>query len=61
MARGDPADRDHILAIVSTKISILLGQDIWIFHLPKMPHYGFWSMAQEARADVWMLPARSIS
>ena len=30
-----------ILAIVSTKIPILLGQDIWIFHLPKMPHYGF--------------------
>ena len=50
-----------ILAIVSTKIPILLGQDIWIFHLPKMPHYGFWSMAHEARADVWMLPARSIS
>jgi uncharacterized membrane protein YphA (DoxX/SURF4 family) len=46
-----------ILAIVSTKIPILLGQDSWIFHLPKMPHYGFWSMAHEARADVCILHA----
>ena len=44
-----------IVAIVSTKISILLGHDFWIFHLPKLPCYGFWSMAHEARADFCML------
>jgi putative oxidoreductase len=44
-----------IVAIVSTKVPILLGQDFWIFHLPKQPRYGFWSMAHEARADFCML------
>jgi putative oxidoreductase len=44
-----------IVAIVSTKIPILLGHDLWIFHVPKMPRYGFWSMAHEARADLCML------
>ena len=34
-----------IVAIVSTKIPILLGHDFWIFHVPKLPRYGFWSMA----------------
>ena len=40
-----------IVAIISTKVPILLGQDFWIFHLPKLPRYGFWSMLHEARAD----------
>lgn len=44
-----------VVAIVSTKIPILLGHDFWIFHLPKLPRYGFWSMAHEARADFSML------
>jgi putative oxidoreductase len=44
-----------IVAIVSTKIPILLAHDFWIFHLPKLPRYGFWSMAHEARADFCML------
>jgi len=44
-----------IVAIVSTKIPIWLGHDFWIFHLPKLPRYGFWSMAHEARADFCML------
>jgi putative oxidoreductase len=44
-----------IVAIVSTKIPILLGQNFWIFHLPKVPCYGFWSMVHEARADFCML------
>jgi putative oxidoreductase len=44
-----------IVAIVSTKMPILLGHDFWIFHLPKLPRYGFWSMAHEARADFCML------
>jgi putative oxidoreductase len=44
-----------VVAIVSTKLPILFGQDVWIFHLPKLPRYGFWSMAHEARADFCML------
>jgi len=44
-----------IVAILSTKIPILLGHAFWIFHLPKLPRYGFWSMAHEARADFCML------
>ncbi len=44
-----------IVAIVSTKIPILLGHDLWIFHLPKISRYGFWSMAHEARTDFDML------
>lgn len=44
-----------IVAVVSTKIPILLGHDFWIFHVPKLPRYGFWSMVHEARADFCML------
>lgn len=44
-----------IVAIVSTKAPMLLGHDFWIFHLPKLPRYGFWSMMHEARADLTML------
>ena len=44
-----------IVAIVSTKIPILLERDVWIFHVPKVARYGFWSMAHEARADFDML------
>ena len=44
-----------IVAIISTKIPILLGHDFWIFHLPKLNRYGFWSMSHEARADFTML------
>jgi putative oxidoreductase len=44
-----------IEAIVSTKLPILLSHDFWIFHLPKLPRYGFWSMMHEARDDFVML------
>jgi uncharacterized membrane protein YphA (DoxX/SURF4 family) len=44
-----------LVAIVSTKLPILLGQDLWIFHVPPMSRYGFWSMLHEARADFDML------
>lgn len=44
-----------IVAIVSTKIPILLGHDFWIFHAPKIARYGFSSMAHEARDDFAML------
>lgn len=42
------------VAILSTKIPILLGHAYWLFSLPKMPEYGFWSMAHEARTDFSM-------
>jgi putative oxidoreductase len=44
-----------IVAIVSTKVPILLGHDVWIFHSPKLVRYGFWSSLHEARADFDML------
>jgi uncharacterized membrane protein YphA (DoxX/SURF4 family) len=44
-----------IVAIASTKVPILLGHEFWIFHLPKLARYGFWSMMHEARADFAML------
>jgi uncharacterized membrane protein YphA (DoxX/SURF4 family) len=46
-----------IVAIISTKIPILLGQDFWLFHAPNIARYGFWSMAHEARNDLCMLIA----
>jgi uncharacterized membrane protein YphA (DoxX/SURF4 family) len=44
-----------LVAIVSTKIPILLGHDFWIFHVAKLPRYGLGSMLHEARADFDML------
>jgi hypothetical protein len=34
-----------VAAIVSTKLPIWAGHDLWIFHAPKIARYGFWSMA----------------
>jgi uncharacterized membrane protein YphA (DoxX/SURF4 family) len=42
------------VAILSTKIPILLGHAYWLFSLPNLPKYGFWSMAHEARVDFSM-------
>jgi uncharacterized membrane protein YphA (DoxX/SURF4 family) len=42
------------VAIISTKVPILLGHGYWLFSLPKLPHYGFWIMAHEARTDFCM-------
>jgi uncharacterized membrane protein YphA (DoxX/SURF4 family) len=44
-----------IVAILSTKVPILLGHEFWVFHLPKFARYGFWSMMHESRADLTML------
>jgi putative oxidoreductase len=45
-----------IVALVSTKLPILLGHDVWIFHLASdIKRTGFWSMMHEARADLTML------
>ena len=43
------------VAIVSTKIPILLGHAFWRFSLPNAKTYGFWSMMHEARTDFAML------
>ena len=42
------------VAILSTKIPILLGHGYWLFSLPDLKSYGFWSMAHEARTDFSM-------
>jgi uncharacterized membrane protein YphA (DoxX/SURF4 family) len=44
-----------IVAILSTKIPILLGHEFLGFSLPALKRYGFWSMQHEARADLCML------
>jgi putative oxidoreductase len=43
------------VALISTKLPILLGHGFWRFSLTKLPSYGFWSMAHEARTDFSML------
>jgi len=45
---------DISVALISTKVPILLGHGFWLFSLPKLPHYGFWGMAHEARTDFCM-------
>ena len=42
---------DISVALISTKLPILLGHGVWRFSLSKLPSYGFWSMAHEARTD----------
>jgi hypothetical protein len=46
---------DITVAILLTKIPILLGHGYGPFHLPSLNRYGVWSMASEARADFSML------
>jgi uncharacterized membrane protein YphA (DoxX/SURF4 family) len=46
---------DMCVALISTKAPILLGHGFWRFSLSKLPSYGFWSMAHEARTDFSML------
>ena len=44
-----------LVAILSTKIPILLGHGFWGFSLRNLPYYGFWGMFHEARTDFAML------
>ena len=44
-----------IVAILSTKIPILVGHGFWGFSLRNVPYYGFWGMLHEARTDFAML------
>ena len=46
---------DITVAILSTKIPVLLGHGIWQFTLMKLPRYGFLSMMHEARTDFSMV------
>jgi uncharacterized membrane protein YphA (DoxX/SURF4 family) len=46
---------DMVVAIVSTKIPILLRHGFWSFSLKSLSSYGFFSMAHEARTDFAML------
>ena len=43
------------VAIVSTKLPVLLGREIWGFSLPKLQLYGVWSVLHEARTDLSMI------
>src|ERR671910_2732436 len=44
-----------LVAILSTKIPILIGHGFWGFSLRAVPYGGFWGMAHEARTDFAML------
>lgn len=44
-----------LVALVATKLPILLGHGFWGFPLRALSSYGFWSMAHEARTDLAML------
>jgi putative oxidoreductase len=45
---------DISVAILSTKIPVLLGRGFWTFTLPKSSRYGFLAMMHEARTDFSM-------
>jgi putative oxidoreductase len=45
---------DISVAIISTKVPMLLGHGFWTFTLAKLPRYGFLSMMHEARTDFSM-------
>jgi len=45
-----------IVALISTKLPILVGHDVGMFHLSAdMKRTGFWSAMHESRADLTML------
>jgi putative oxidoreductase len=43
------------VAFVTTKLPILLGQDLGPFQLRQLSYYGFWSFAHESRTDFSMV------
>ena len=44
-----------IVAIVTTKIPILLGQNLGPFAVRNLSYYGFWGFAHESRTDFAMI------
>jgi uncharacterized membrane protein YphA (DoxX/SURF4 family) len=43
------------VAFVTTKLPILLGQDLGPFQLRQLPYYGFWGFMHEIRTDFSMI------
>jgi putative oxidoreductase len=43
------------VAFVTTKLPILLGQDLGPFQVRQLPYYGFWGFAHESRTDFSMV------
>jgi putative oxidoreductase len=43
------------VAFVTTKLPILLGQDLGPFQVRELPYYGFWGFAHESRTDFSMV------
>ncbi|MBA3888179.1 MAG: DoxX family protein [Acidobacteria bacterium] len=43
------------VAFLTTKLPILLGQDVGPFRVRQLNHYGFWSFAHESRTDFSMV------
>jgi uncharacterized membrane protein YphA (DoxX/SURF4 family) len=43
------------VALITTKLPILLGQDLGPFQLRQLPYYGFWGFAHESRTDFSMV------
>lgn len=43
------------VAIITTKVPILLGHGYWGLHVRELSRYGFWAMAHESRTDFAML------
>ena len=46
---------DSLIPITLASSRTLVGHDFWIFHVPQLSRYGFWSMMHEARTDFDML------
>jgi putative oxidoreductase len=44
-----------LTAITTTKLPMLVGHDLWGFHVHELSRYGFWTMAHQARTDWSML------
>jgi len=44
-----------IVAVVTTKIPILLGQNLGPFAVRNLSYYGFWGFAHESRTDFAMI------
>jgi putative oxidoreductase len=43
------------VAIITTKLPILLGQDIGPFRVRQLPYYGLWGFVHESRTDFAMI------
>jgi putative oxidoreductase len=44
-----------LVAFVTTKVPILLGQDLGPFRVRQLSYYGFWAFAHESRTDFSMV------